>query len=69
MENKFRLLLKRREGPTAMRQQNYSADDRLDVRDLTTGVIQHVRARDLSPYCHTLVLDGQEYHVLNVIRT
>lgn len=68
MERKFRLLLRGRDRPGAMLQQTYAAEDRVDVRDLNTHVTLHLRAHELSPYRHTLVLDGLEYHILNVIR-
>lgn len=67
MHSKYRLLLRGRDKPGAMRQQTYDADQRVDVRDLTTRVILHVHAHELSPYRHTLVLDGMEYQILNVI--
>jgi hypothetical protein len=51
-----------------MRQQTYAAGDNVDVRDLMTCATQHVRADELSPYRHTLILDGLEYQILNVLR-
>ena len=68
MERKFRLLLRGRDRPGPMRQQTYAAEDSVDVRDLMTCVTQHVRAHELSPYRHTLILEGMEYQILNVIR-
>ena len=68
MERKFRLLLRGRAQPGPMLQQTYAAEDSVDVRDLMTCLPQHVRAHELSPYRHTLILDGLEYQILNVIR-
>ena len=68
MNQKFRLLLKGRDRAGAMLQQTYDANDSVDVRDLTTRITFNVRAYELSPYRHTLVLDGMEYQILNVIR-
>lgn len=68
MENKYRLLLKERDRAGAMRLQTYDAQDSVDVRDMTTRITFHVRAHELSPYRHTLMLDGMEYQILNVIR-
>lgn len=68
MERKFRLLLRRRDRPGPMRQQIYAAEDSVDVRDLMTCVTQHVLANQLSPYRHTVILDGMEFQILNVIR-
>lgn len=68
MDRKYRLLLRGRDSPGATLQQTYDAEDRVDVRDLTTRVTLHLRAHELSPYRHTLVLDGLEYQILNVIR-
>ncbi|NJD35252.1 MAG: hypothetical protein FIA96_10545 [Betaproteobacteria bacterium] len=68
MEGKFRLLLRGRERPGPLQQQTYAAEDSVSVRDLMTCVTQHVRAHELSPYRHTLILDGMEYQILNVLR-
>lgn len=68
MERKFRLLLRGRDRPGPMQSQTYAAEDRVDVRDLMTCVTQQVRAQELSPFRHTLILDGKEYQILNLIR-
>lgn len=68
MEIKFRLLLRGRDRPGPMQQQIYAAEDCVDVRDLMTCATQHVRAHELSPYRHTLILNGMEYQILNVLR-
>jgi hypothetical protein len=68
MDHKYRLLLRGREKPGAMRQQTYEANERVDVRDLVTRANMHVSAHELSPYRHTLILDGLEYNILNVVR-
>ena len=68
MERKYRVLLKERDRSGAMRQHAYDAEDSVDVRDLNTRVIFSVHAHELSPYRHTLVLNGIEYQILNVIR-
>ena len=68
MERTYRLLLRGRNRPGPMRQQTYAAEDSVDVHDLMTCSTQHVRADELSPYRHTLILDGLEYQILNVLR-
>lgn len=68
MEIKYCLLLKGRDRAGAMRQQTYDAQESVGVRDMTTRITFNVRANELSPYRHTLVLDGMEYQILNVIR-
>ena len=68
MEKEFRLMLRGRERPGPMRQQTYAAEDSVDVRDLMTCTTQHVRPHELSPYRHTLILDGMEYQILYVTR-
>ncbi len=65
--NKYRLLLRERDKPGPMVQQTYGAEERVDVRDLSTQVTIHVRAQELSPYRHTLFLNGREYQILNVL--
>ncbi len=68
MSQKFRLLLRERDRSGAARQQTYDAEESVDVRDLTTRITFNVRADELSPYRHTLMLDGMEYQILLVIR-
>lgn len=68
MESKYRLLLRGRHGPSPTIQQTYGAEERVDVLDLNTRMSLHVRAFELSPYRHTLVLNGMEYQILNVVR-
>ena len=68
MNNKFQLLLKAEGTAGPVRQQTYAAEQRLDVRDLSTRVTIQIRAQDISPYRHTLFLDGAAYQILNVIR-
>jgi hypothetical protein len=38
------------------------------VRDLSSRITTRVRVRDISPYRHTVFLDGREFRVLNVLR-
>jgi hypothetical protein len=54
------------QGP--LREQVYAAEARLNVRDLATRVIVSVRAREISPYRHTLYLEGRPYRIMNVIQ-
>jgi len=68
MANKLQLLLWGRAEPRAMLQQIYGAEERVNVLDLATHVTLLVCAHELSPYRHTLVLNGLEYQILNVIR-
>lgn len=51
-----------------VRKQTYPADQRLEVRDLGTRATMQIRAQDISPYRHTLFLQGAAYDILNVIR-
>lgn len=67
--NKLYLLFVRAEGtPGPIRQQTYRAEDSVDVRDLATRVNIRVCAREISPYRHTLFLDGRPYQIMNVVR-
>lgn len=53
-------------GPTC--RQTYDADARLEVRELSTRMTIVVRAKELSPYRHTLLLEGKGYQIINMIR-
>lgn len=68
MYSKYRLLLRGRDRPGSTLLRTFDAEERVDVRDLTTRVTEQVRAHELSPYRHTLVLDGMEYQIVNLIR-
>ena len=69
MNNQYRLLIKKAGVPSLVLNQSYEGETRLEVRDLNTQVTIQVRAQELSPYRHTLLLDGAEYQILNVTRT
>jgi hypothetical protein len=60
------LIAKNSSGP--IQQQTYDGDELLAVQEFVTQVPVRVCARDLSPYRHTLLLDGTEFRILNVIR-
>lgn len=67
MNSKYQILLRGCDRRASTLQQTYAAQECLDVRDLTTRATLHVRAHELSPYRHTLMLNGMEYQILNVI--
>ena len=68
MSNQYQLLITTADTPRLVRRRSYDGDDRLDVRELSTRVTIQVRVREISPYRHTLLLDGAEYQILNVTR-
>ena len=68
MNNEYLLLITTVDAPRLIRRRTYDGDERLYVRDLTTRVTVQVRAREVSPYRHTLLLEGTEYQILNVTR-
>ena len=68
MSNQYQLLITAPGGPRLVCRRSYDGNDRLDVRDIVTRVAIQVRAEDISPYRHTLLLEGTEYQILNVIR-
>lgn len=68
MKNNYCLLLKGRDREGAMRQKTFAGEDSVGVRDMNTRITFNVHANELSPYRHTLLLDGIEYQILNVIR-
>lgn len=41
----------------------------LDVLDMTTRVAIQVSAEQVSPYRHTLMLEGTTYEILNVFKS
>jgi hypothetical protein len=68
MRHQYRLDIQSAGAVSPLRQQTYDGDERLDVRDLSTRVTVRVSVRDISPYRHTLLLDGKEFRILNVVR-
>lgn len=52
----------------AIRHCSFNEDDRVEVRDLTTRITATIAAGQISPYRHTLFLDGKAYRILNVVR-
>lgn len=43
-------------------------NDCLTVLDLLTGSNMEVKVKEISPYRHTVLHDGREFHLLNVAR-
>ena len=68
MSNQYQLFITTADAPRLVRRRSFDGDDRLEVRDLTTRVTIQVRAQEVSLYRHTLLLEGTEYQILNVIR-
>ena len=68
MKNQYILLIKAEGTSGAIRQETYAEDERLDVRELTTRSTTQVRAQEISPYRHTLFLDGKAYAILDVVK-
>ncbi len=68
MSTQYQLLITTVDAPRLVRRRSYDGDDRLYVRELSTRVTIQVRAQEVSPYRHTLMLEGMEYQILNVIR-
>jgi hypothetical protein len=68
VNNKYRLLIRKAGVSGLVFHQSYEGEARLEVRDLNTHVTIQVRAQELSPYRHTLLLNGAEYQILNVTR-
>lgn len=48
--------------------QTCSDDDQLEVRELTTRACVTIRPGELSPYRHTLLRNGEEFQIMNVVR-
>jgi hypothetical protein len=51
-----------------MSSQSYRAGECVQVRERTTGVLAKIRANEISPYRHTLFLNGRPYQIMNVVR-
>lgn len=68
MKNQYQLLITTADAPRFVCRRSFDGEDRLEVRDLSTRVTIKVRANEVSPYRHILLLDGMEYQILNVIR-
>ena len=66
MNNQYQLLIRMAGTSGPIRRQTYAGEERLRVRDLSTRVTIQVRASEVSPYCHTLLLDDAEYQIMNV---
>lgn len=68
MNNRYQVLLTTANAPRLVCRRSFDADDRVEVRELSTRVAIEVRAQEISPYRHTLLLEGKEYQILNVIK-
>jgi len=68
MSNQYQLLITTSGTPRLVCRRSYDGEDRLEVRDLSTRVTLQVRAQEVSPYRHTLLLEGTEYQILTVVK-
>jgi len=68
MSNQYQLLITTSGAPRLVCRRSYDGEDRLEVRELSTRVTIQVRAQEVSPYRHTLLLEGTEYQILTVIK-
>lgn len=68
MSKQCRLLIKAVGGKSPMSLHTCDGNMPLNVIDLSTRITIKVCAREVSPYCHTLLLEGTEYQILNVMR-
>ena len=68
MKDRYLLILKAEDAQSPIRNETFDEDERLDVRDLTGSGNTQVRAKELSPYRHTLFLDGKAYSILEVMK-
>lgn len=68
MSNQYQLLMTTAGAPRMVCRRSYDGEDRLEVRELSTRVTIKIRAQEVSPYRHTLLLEGTEYHILTIIR-
>jgi hypothetical protein len=66
--NQYVFILRAEGAQGPLRELAYPAEARLTVRDLATRVVVSVCAREISPYRHTLYLEGLPYRIMNVIR-
>ena len=63
---RYQMLFKEEATRGPVLQQTYDADTQLEVREITTRAHLQLRARDVSLYRHTLVIDDKPYMILNV---
>ncbi len=49
-------------------QLTYDGEKQLDVLEITTRDVVHLRARDISIYRHSLLIDSKHYDILNVFK-
>ena len=68
MMNQYQLLFKAEGTSGPMLRQTYGGEKRLDVQDLTTRMTMQICVSEISPYRHMLLLDGEAYQILNVVR-
>jgi hypothetical protein len=68
MNNQYQLLITTPGAPRLVCRRSCDGEDRLEVRELSTRATLQIRAQEISPYRHTLLLEGTEYQILSVIR-
>lgn len=54
--------------PGAPVNKTYDADEVLVVRDVASRIVSKVPAKELSLYRHTLLIEGTDYRILEVLK-
>lgn len=68
MSDQYVVVMRVEGTPGPMTSQSYRAGECVQVRERTTGVLAKIRANEISPYRHTLFLNGRPYQIMNVVR-
>ncbi len=67
MARQYRLVLRSKDVPGPVTQRLCGADDRVEVRDLTTRSRVEIGVQEISLYRHSIFLDGEEFQILNLV--
>lgn len=68
MDRQVDLLIRSKQVREVPHHVRYSEQHCLDVIDLMTRVTIQVRANEVSPYLHTLMMNGTPYEILSIYK-
>lgn len=69
MANDHYVLMVRAQGSSGpIVQHRYPGEERVSVKDLMTGIMTSVPVCEISPYRHTLFLQGKPFQIMNIMR-
>lgn len=65
--HQYQLVYREKGTSGALLQKAFDGEAQVDVREIISRELLHLRVKDISLYRHSLVLDGKPYDIINIV--